>query len=222
MPDERGLSSPPLIATGELVEQARDFAGDLSDLLNRTVTNGVRLSAVLTPAGRCIVGYGITKHQVGTRTVPLTIDNRTATCYFLVTHVMGLDPEETYLTDVRSSYGAYRDEVGEKPLFRYDYIRNNVHHPEAHFHLEAEFDHGSPHGVRHPKRLHMPVGGRRFRPAVEDVVECLVREGFARGRPGWEDAVAEHRAKWYERQLRAAVRRDPDVALSILREMGAV
>jgi len=73
-----------------------------------------------------------------------------------------------------------------------------------------------------PKRLlrdfHFPLGGRRFRPILEDVVEFLVVEKLTEMRDGWETVVKEHRDRWEERQLRAAVRRSPDIALAQLRE----
>jgi hypothetical protein len=37
-------------------------------------------------------------------------------------------------------------------------------------------------------------------------------------RDGWETVVKEHRDRWEERQLRAAVRRSPEIALAQLRE----
>jgi hypothetical protein len=72
------------------------------------------------------------------------------------------------------------------------------------------------------KDFHFPVGGRRFRPSLEDVIEFLVAERLASPRTGWESAVEEHRAKWEDRQLRAAVCRNPDVAIAQLREQGAL
>jgi hypothetical protein len=36
-------------------------------------------------------------------------------------------------------------------------------------------------------RLHFPVGGKRFRPCLEDVIEMLVVERFVWGRDGWSD-----------------------------------
>lgn len=38
-------------------------------------------------------------------------------------------------------------------------------------------------------RLHFTVGGKRFRPCLEDVIEMLTVEGLLSGRDGWSDAV---------------------------------
>ncbi len=68
--------------------------------------------------------------------------------------------------------------------------------------------------------LHFPVGGRRFRPTLEDVIEMLIVEGIADARPDWESVIAEHRKRWREIQLRAAVRRWPEWAAAALTDLG--
>lgn len=69
-------------------------------------------------------------------------------------------------------------------------------------------------------RFHLPVGGRRYRPSVEDVIEFLAVEGLVETRTGWEDQVRVRRGEWYRVQLMAAVRRDPDTAAGQLRQLG--
>jgi hypothetical protein len=69
------------------------------------------------------------------------------------------------------------------------------------------------------KDYHFPVGGRRFRPTLEDIIEFLVLERLVEAHHGWEDAAGEHRSEWDRRQLRAAVRRDPETAMEQLRSM---
>ena len=67
--------------------------------------------------------------------------------------------------------------------------------------------------------LHLPVGGRRFRPSLEDIIEFLIVEKIAAGRAGWEQRVNATRDSFQERQLRAAIRRNPDVAANQLAKM---
>jgi hypothetical protein len=62
--------------------------------------------------------------------------------------------------------------------------------------------------------------GRRFRPILEDVIEFLVSEGLVDPRPGWLDAVEDGRRAFLRKQLRAAIRREPDIALEALKEFG--
>jgi hypothetical protein len=54
--------------------------------------------------------------------------------------------------------------------------------------------------------LHLPVGGVRFRPSLEDVLEFAIRELGVEALSGWEDAIAEGQQRWRWVQLQAAVR----------------
>lgn len=207
----------------ELVAQAVKFAETRNALLNGTVTNGVRLSVVFNArSGNCAVAYRISTDHWPGDAVPLAIGSKAPTAFLLVDHRFCMDPEGIWLADAASSFALYRDADLSTPYFRYDYVRNQPHHAQAHLHLFGDFHHRLPAGVRRPSKLHFPLGGRRFRPSLEDVIEFCIREGFAEGRPGWEDVVEEHREVWFDKQLRAAVRRHPDAALDVLRTEGHV
>ena len=68
--------------------------------------------------------------------------------------------------------------------------------------------------------MHFPVGGRRFRPPLEDFLVFLVEECGFDARPGWRTAVAESRARWQSMQARLLAHDRPlDVAAG-LRELG--
>lgn len=205
----------------DLVARAREFAHRISNLLNRTVTGGAVMGAVIDDrTGECRVAPHITTRSPLPRRIPLTIGGKAPSCFLLVSHRLIWDPESEYLADARSSCNVYRDAEGNTALFRYEYKRHNTPHPEAHFHMHGDFHAGLPVNVRPPRKVHFPVGGRRFRPSVEDVIEFLVREGFTEGQPGWEIAVKEHRKHWETLQLKAAVRRDHEVAIEQLRADG--
>jgi hypothetical protein len=68
--------------------------------------------------------------------------------------------------------------------------------------------------------LHFPVGGRRFRPTLVDVLEMLMVEFGIRCTDGWQDAIAESRVRYREMQLRAAVRDAPREAERELTSLG--
>jgi hypothetical protein len=68
-------------------------------------------------------------------------------------------------------------------------------------------------------RMHLPVGGRRFRPTLEDMVEFLVTEKLAQPKNGWKEAVTAGREKFRKKQLRAAIRRDPETARDALADL---
>src|SRR5665811_2281160 len=71
-------------------------------------------------------------------------------------------------------------------------------------------------------KLHLPVGGRRFRPTMEDIIEFVVSERLVVPRPGWEAAVHESRANFQEKQLRAAIRRNPDTAKQAMQDLDLI
>ncbi|MDE0194427.1 MAG: hypothetical protein OXP08_02660 [bacterium] len=107
---------------------------------------------------------------------------------------------------------------GAEDLFSYEYGTDpDDEYPAAHLHVAGD---SAPlrqlcerTGVNKQLRdLHFPVGGRRFRPSLEDVVEMLVTEGFVEARAGWREVVETSRRSFLTRQLRAAVRQDPETA----------
>lgn len=202
-----------------LISQATEFASDVATLLNGTVADGAHVGVVFdSRTGHCRVATGISTREMKAKPVPLVIGRGKASAHLEVSHRLVLDHTGEHLADASSSYAVL---VGrDEPVVRFDYERDKQGYPEAHIHVVASPTHSLPSGVKALQRLHLPVGPRRFRPALEDVIEFVVREGFATARQGWENVVAEHRAKWLRRQLMAAVRRDPEAALEQLKADG--
>jgi hypothetical protein len=110
-------------------------------------------------------------------------------------------------------------------LCRFDYQRGKGESPEAHLQVYGESEvlaslTGTPR-TRQLERLHFPVGGRRYRPTLEDVVEFLITEGMADPRDDrWEDVLRSGREAFQRIQLSAAIRRDPETARAALRDLG--
>lgn len=105
--------------------------------------------------------------------------------------------------------------------------------PLAHWHIHADrgaLSHllGRAHAVRSDvvkkphdmSSLHFPVGGERFRPCIEDVLEFLVREFGVDRQDGWETAIREGRENWRRMQFRSTVRDLQDEAANVLRKHG--
>jgi hypothetical protein len=215
------------LPTPDLETEARRFGDDISDLLNRTVANGARVSAVLVPErATCIVGCNVTRRNIQPLPVPLTLGRKPPRAHLWIGYVLQLDEEGEHLAVTKSGYGLYLDEDRREMLMHYDYERDPPNdYPAAHFQINGRsvgFDRlldrvGLP--ARELRDFHFPVGGRRFRPTLEEVIEFLVIEGLVEALPGWTDAIAYHRERWEDRQLRAAVRRNPDVAAAELREL---
>ena len=76
------------------------------------------------------------------------------------------------------------------------------------------------HEWRRPVDLHLPVGGRRFRPSLEDLIEFCILEDLVTPRRDWQDELNASRDRFRIQQLKAAVRRNPDEAADVLRDDG--
>lgn len=213
-----------------LPKQAKQFADDLSNLLNRTITNGIKLSPAKLSDARYAIGRNLTdKNPLVPGLVALTISQKKAELFLFASHELCLDDtENTWLMASKTNYAV---QVGESEdrntLFAYDYVRKLENgYPKAHFHIYG--DGGRPYSSIFKSRsrrkdklrdLHFPVGGLvhdgggiLFRPVLEDIIEMLIAEDLVEARPNWQQAIGEGRKRFYEFQLRAAQRRYPHVA----------
>jgi hypothetical protein len=201
---------------------AEDFAEDLIGLLNRTVCDGVYIGVVLRPDGTAAFGTGV-RPGSASADVPLRSVGA-CRCWLRVSGSVFLDPSG-YLTVAKSAYVV---SAGDPPteLFHYDYERDKDDYPDAHLQVCAsspawdELLESSGRKAGSLSKVHLPVGGRRYRPALEDIIEALIAEAILDPRPGWQRVLNEHRAEFRRRQLRAAIRRDPDTAVAALQARG--
>lgn len=128
------------------------------------------------------------------------------------------------------------------PLLHYDYTREATHNtPGAHLNVHASNDTVSQlmlscmTGKRGRSRrqkfvksgifptfsnLHLPVGGDRLRPCLEDVLQMTIYEFDIDVKDGWQVALEESRAEYRKRQIRAIVREFPDLAYQTLIDEG--
>lgn len=199
------------------------------------MTDGVRLGAVISHRGDTTVhvGRGVGKRNFQPQTIPLTLGHKRAHAHLHVAYILELDSEAVHLAVSKSQYGIYLDEGRSKMLAHWDYERVPTNpYPAAHIQVNGQSEHFDEFTELARSRLqkecpgrplrdfHFPVGGRRLRPTLEDVVEFLVVEDLVEARASWRDVLDEHRSAWEEIQLRAAVRRYPEVAMAQLREDG--
>ncbi len=120
------------------------------------------------------------------------------------------------------NWGAIKD-----PLLRLHFRRDPRSKPASHWHVHAErgafsallarSDVSNPHSLAD---LHLPVGGSRMRPALEDFLQFLIAECGIDGQDGWRARLAKEREVWRRRQVAAIVRDAPDEVLRVLRENG--
>ncbi len=113
------------------------------------------------------------------------------------------------------------------PVLRVDYRRDMYAAPAAHIqvhahrgalsHLLSQAEHPFPHDM---SALHIPIGGARFRPCLEDFIQFLIAECRFDSLPDWQHCVREGRRRWRRRQAAAVTRDMPEEAARVIRELG--
>ena len=136
------------------------------------------------------------------------------------------DSRSRYLAVERSKFTLAAD-LDRTPVLRFDYARDMNVRPHSHIqmhghrgawsHLLSRTGHPTPHDLA---SLHLPTGGARFRPCLEDVVQFLIEECRFDQVPGWKRRVEAGRERWRRNQLAAAVRAVPSEAARVLSELG--
>jgi hypothetical protein len=137
-----------------------------------------------------------------------------------------LDSAHRYLAVWESTYDLLA-ELDRAPVIRVHYVREGQGRPTAHVHVHAhrgalthllsQSGHDHPHDIG---SLHLPVGGSRFRPCLEDFIQFLISECRFDALPGWRTQVDAGRERWRRRQAATVVRDVPDEAVRVLRELG--
>ena len=162
------------------------------------------------------------------------------------------DTSGQWLKINQSSFAVFLTALPKKPLFRYDFVSDySARIPEAHIHFHADhpsmqasqalqdaqgsLEHlgsGSQRArrkVKHRRKievsdLHFPVGGTRFRPALEDILLMMVEEYGVKPKlmsPDEAVAVLKDSLKdWREAQAKAVIRDVPHLAIEFLESEG--
>lgn len=215
-------------------EQARQFAQRLTDTVKSVAPDCDPFHA------RAISSNGrIRVQQAPSTGVPLKVD-QVPILRLTTSYDCALDGEQRYLAVDKSQAAVYAGDTAKgEPLFRYEYIRKvQSDIPSAHLQVHAHRDaityvmgragSGTRRGqdrrnnmnVPHLAELHFPLGGHRFRPCLEDILEMLITELGVDCPSGGREALRTGREDWRRRQTRAAVRDAPDVAIGVLQELG--
>lgn len=191
----------------QLLDRAEEFAADLADLLDRTVADDAPVRAQVHGT-RIVVGAFDSDGEA--TTVPLQVQGE---------HRLALrlrfqcewDFARRFLA-IDSSEFALKLPHRSEPLIRFDYLRDHSWAP-AHIQIHAESAAlGWLHaytGSRKPPRvqeLHLPVGGKRLRPSLEDVIEFAIQDLAVDAKPDAQRRIEEGRARWRRLQVLAAIR----------------
>lgn len=217
-----------------LAEQARNFAKQLTKTISAIAPTCSPFEAnAIEETAR----FEVT--QTPDTGIPLLVGGRRL-LVLKVFYACCLDGEERYLAVDRSHVKVFQgSRASGEPLFRFDYVRHpRSKIPAAHIQVHAHRDaltyvmsssgSGSTRGRRRASsdaaprlsELHFPVGGHRFRPCLEDVVEFVATElGVDVSAEGLE-ALQAGRDSWRRQQTRTVVRDSPAVAARVLEELG--
>ncbi len=181
---------------------------------------------MMDASGRAVIGYRLNKRNLYGEAIGLALARSPARLRLLLHHTLELDESNQHLTTDKSTYTLVTADTNSAVL-TYDYVREPPNrYPEAHLHVDGEAE-----GLQHmlnsngrsknrPADLHLPVGGRRFRPSLEDLIEFCILEELVTPRSNWQRALDTSRDRFHAQQLRAAVRRNPSEAASVLSDIG--
>lgn len=223
--------------TGDsLAAQAKAFAEGLTDTVRALVPDCAPFEAELLEDRPDRERFWV--RQNPDTGIPLSVSGKPILT-LTVLYYCCLDGEGRWLATDESHVKVYAGAKAAKdPLLRYHYRRQGPDDlPAAHIHVHAHRD-GLSHvlgqsgtktkrgkaraqGESIPRmaELHFPVGGHRFRPCLEDVLEMLVTELGVDHPDGAIDALREGRERWRRNQTRTVVRDAPDEAIAVLSDL---
>ena len=203
----------------KLHSQTTSFTKEIQALLNGTIANHVQIKAVALQVGDdrlFTLGHLLDKRTLTAQRFQLKPRAPKAQMWMDVSFQLRLDAEREHLMVHKSFMGVFGAKDAKHGLFHYDYERDKADgYPDAHLQVDAS---SALFGtLNDPKcdpgrslaQLHFPVGGKRFRPCLEDVIEFLVVERIVEARDGYEKLLEAGRERFRKNQLMAAMRRDP-------------
>lgn len=218
-----------------------DARAELAHLANEFVDNLTTITRTVAPDCEGFrADYSDTKvgiFQEPASGIPLAFQKETL--LYLKVGISGTwDLEKRFLAIEKSKIEVIAAAADSQPLFRYEYLRSPDSVPAAHLHVHAHRDaltfvmtkagrtskrlgrtHNG-HGIPKCQDIHFPLGGHRFRPALEDILEMLIDEFGIDHVPNASEILADSRLQWRLIQTKAAVRDAPNAAAEALESLG--
>ena len=212
------------------------FVGTLNHLLGSSVSTTATFDARLSSGGTeavIQVRDGPDARSAGVALVRSHDDPDGPVLFLRARYIVEVDSGRDDLRVSSSMVGLWADVTGgrkrPRPIVRVEYDRSQLGrgHAAAHVHLHANSPElawmygsaGRPAPDLHA--LHFPVGGRRFRPTLEEFLLFLDRENlFDDWKEGWKPRLVRSLEAWERRQARATARQFPDEAVGALEALG--
>ncbi|MGB9045924.1 MAG: hypothetical protein WCC47_00640 [Pseudonocardiaceae bacterium] len=212
--------------TFDLAGAAGEFGGELQQLLDAVLPyeEGAdpQLRQVTVTASRLAfaVELGTAKAKKAT-SIPLLSQGRKVAELFIMIRLVA-DSADRYPAVAKSKFEL---RLNRHPLLRLDFDREMHTAPGSHWNVHAErgavtglLARNNPDHSGELSKLHLPVGGARMRPCLEDLLQLLVEEFRFDSMPDALKAIEDGRVKWRRRQLAAMVRDDPEEAARVLQD----
>jgi len=223
----------------DLESEAGVFATKIANLLNATVSHGAEFSVSTQDSTLSWVTSGANpdhRDPIALTTGPSIKGSPLlgVSIFFKLIR----DESNEHLSVLSSGVSLVMNSDSKNPVIRLEYDRGQGIEPgvasdkrhrrhAAHAHIHGQSaDLGAIWALNgrltktNLASLHIPVGGRRFRPSLEDFIEFLVLEDLISGlHPGGQEVLDESRKAWLDVQLRAAVRSNPEVAIDQLTKL---
>lgn len=222
---------------GDLRHEATKFALDLTQTIQSVVPDAAPFRVT---TGSNVLVTRLYVRQEPFEGISLSVDGQPL-LRLMVDLLCTFDHRGSYLAVEQSQFKVLAVGSGD-PLLRYEYIREpdstqagahlQIHaHRDAFSHVMARCGASSPRARKRTKSadagdrlpmladLHLPLGGPRFRPCLEDILQMLIDELGVDAPTGALDALARGRIDWRRKQLAAAVRDSPETAARVLREL---
>ncbi len=223
------------MAKRDLTAEVTNFADELIRTVGAVLPEEHGFTAEVGPSGK---RQHVIVNQDDDKGIPIAI-NRQVVLRLEVSYRCEWNTTEEYFAVNESSFKVGVEGVNE-PILTFDYGREfsdtiPVAHVNVHAHrdelmfafMSAERGRGKPRGKGMQKgqiprlsKLHIPLGGHRFRPSLEDVLEMLIHEFGVDCKEGGLEAIRAGRRKFRSIQVSAATGDDPEAAAATLRAMG--
>lgn len=229
-------AAPPEPPTRDLATEVRTFATNISAVLLGTLPHidPEPLRILLDSQDR-----HITLRQLDPQGLPLFVGDD-CVLRLKIAYRCAWNKHREFLAVDECNYTVLPSSLTE-PIFRYHYRRNSGGGlPTAHLHVHGHRDEALAlmlggrdrgrvkerlRGLQSGKfprlsRLHFPLGGPRFRPGLEDVLEMLRVEFEIEALDTASTALSEGRAVYRQMQLATAIGDDPLTAAAELERLG--
>lgn len=203
--------------TFDLAAEAGKFGDELQQLLDAVLPyeqgTDPQLRQVTVTASRLAFAIEIgTATAKEAKTIPLLKHGRRVAELFILIRLVA-DSAERYPAVAKSKFEL---RINRHPLLRLDFDREMHTVPGSPWNVHAErgaitnlLARNNPEHSGELSKVHLPVGGARMRPCLEDLLQLLVEEFRFDAMPNALQAIEDGPVRWRRRQLAAMVRDDP-------------